>query len=264
MEDGVSDREFITVILGSLPKSYRLLINAISLSAKHAQVKLEPDAVIGSLLEEFERLKIEDRQLKTTENALTAAKGHGKGRRTGDNSRSKQSDVECWKCGKTGHIKKDCPEKGKKKEDDQKKNSANTATEGDDWAFTATHASQASAPESSHKGSEVDIYDSGASSHMSPDCHQFTNFRETPPHPIAAADKATFNATGVGDMQLVIPNDNATSYVTIKDVLYCKDLAFTLVSLPQCDKAGFVVLLRDNHCTIHDAKGTTVWGLVFL
>ena len=48
------------MILGSLPKSYWPLINAISLLVKHAQVKLDPSAVVGSLLEEFERLQIEE------------------------------------------------------------------------------------------------------------------------------------------------------------------------------------------------------------
>lgn len=103
MEEGLPDKEFITVILGSLPKSYRPLINAILLLAKHAQVKLEPDAIVGSLLEEFERLKIEERQLKATESALAAAKGRGRSHRTDDNSRDKHSDIECWRCGKMGH-----------------------------------------------------------------------------------------------------------------------------------------------------------------
>ena len=93
---------------------------------------------------------------------------------------------------------------------------------------------------------------------MSPDHHRFTKFRETPPYPIAAADKAIFNATSIGDMRIPIPNGKVTNHVTIKDVLYCKDLAFTLISLPKCDKAGFAVLIRDKHCMIRDPKGTTI------
>ena len=260
MEAGLTDDELITLILGSLPKSYRALINAISLSMRHAQIKLGPDAVIASLLEEFERLKIEERQLKASESALAATKGRGKGRRTGSNSKSKKSDIECWKCGKTGHVKADCNEKGKKKEDDdKKKESANATAEPDEWAFTTTFIGQASSQSpNSRRGSEVDVYDSGASSHMSPDRHRFTKFRETAPYPIAAADKAIFNATGIGDMRVAIPNGKVTNHITVKDVLYCKDLAFTLISLPKCDKAGFEVTLRDKHCTIRDPKGTTV------
>ena len=99
-------------------------------------------------------------------------------------------------------MKAECNEKGKKKEDDdKKKDSANATAEPDEWAFTTTFIGQTSSQEpNSCEGSEVDIYDSGASSHMSPDCHWFTKFRETPPYPIAAADKAIFNATGIGNM----------------------------------------------------------------
>jgi len=48
------DTDLITVILGSLPKLYWLLINAITMSAMHAKVTLEPANVIKSLLNEFD------------------------------------------------------------------------------------------------------------------------------------------------------------------------------------------------------------------
>ena len=79
MEVGLTVDKLITLILGSLPKSYRALINAISLSIRHAQIKLGPDAIVTSLLEEFDRLKIEEHQLKASESALATAKGCGKG-----------------------------------------------------------------------------------------------------------------------------------------------------------------------------------------
>ena len=51
---GLPDTDLITVILGSLPKSYQPLINAISRSATHAKVSLMPNKVIVSLLDQFE------------------------------------------------------------------------------------------------------------------------------------------------------------------------------------------------------------------
>ena len=78
MGAGLPNNDFITVILGSLPKSYRPLINAISMSATHVKVSLKPNKVIESLLDEFERLGIEEHQLKASENALAAAGGRGK------------------------------------------------------------------------------------------------------------------------------------------------------------------------------------------
>ena len=106
MGSGLPDVDLIMILLGSLPKSYCPLVNAITVSSSHARVVLEPGKVVESLLDEFEHLSIEDRQLKAAENALAAAAGgsksHGKG---GSNmSKADHSDAECWKCGQKGHI----------------------------------------------------------------------------------------------------------------------------------------------------------------
>jgi hypothetical protein len=263
MDAGLSKTEFVTVILGSLPKSYRPVINSMSMSASFAKVQLEPDTVISNLIDEFERLQVEERQLKAAESALAITKGRGKGNRK-DGGKSKEnrrnanasssSEVECWKCGEKGHVKFGCRNKAKKNSEKEKSSEksksddkgakANTAVENDEYAFTATFAgSVLSRSSNSLKGTEVDIYDSGASSHMSPDRHRFVTFKSIPPRPIKAADHALFNATGVGTMKITMPNGDATTSVTLQNVLYCQDLAFTLISLSCCDKAGFTVLL---------------------
>ena len=108
MEASLLDDKFITIILGSLPKSYQSLINMILLSVTLAKVKLKPDMVIQSLFDKFERLKIEEWQLKSAKNTLSATKGQGKSQCTGNSSTSKKTDIECSKCGKKGHVKADC------------------------------------------------------------------------------------------------------------------------------------------------------------
>ena len=111
MEASLLDDEFITITLISLPKSYWPLINMILLSATLAEVKIKPDTVTQSLFDKFERLKIEEWQLKSTKNTLLATKGQGKGWCTGNSSTGKKTDIECWKCGKKGHVKEDCHQK---------------------------------------------------------------------------------------------------------------------------------------------------------
>ena len=159
MEASLSDDEFITVILRSLSKSYQSLINMILLSATLTKVKLKPDTVIQSLFDEFEKLKIEEQQLKSAKNALSATKGQGKGWNTENSSTGKKTDIECWKCGKKGHVKADCHQKDKKK-DGEKDNAANVAAESDDWASATIFAGQTQCETSPHKETEVDIYDS--------------------------------------------------------------------------------------------------------
>ncbi|KZT68739.1 hypothetical protein DAEQUDRAFT_640460, partial [Daedalea quercina L-15889] len=52
----------------------------------------------------------------------------------------------------------------------------------------------------------VDLYDSGTSDHMSPYCDTFLTFRETVPRSLNTANQQMFQATGVRDMVVNIPN----------------------------------------------------------
>ena len=111
----ISKQDFTTLILASLPKSYWLLINMISLQNCAALKTLKPNVVMESILEEFERLQIEDSQLKSTDNAMLAKGGKGKGKKkkfpTSSSGDFMNPDVECWDCGKKGHVRSKCPKK---------------------------------------------------------------------------------------------------------------------------------------------------------
>jgi len=103
--------------------------------------------------------------------------GRGKSRNKG---RSSHTETECWKCGQKGHIQKNCRSKKKKKEGTESgkgKDSANTATGGEEFAFTTTFVSATLTRNSNPLARvETDVYDSGASSHMSPTHNWFTTF----------------------------------------------------------------------------------------
>ena len=119
--------------------------------------------------------------------------------------------------------------------------------EGEEFAFTTTFAGSTLALGTSMMtGQEVNVYNLGTLGHMSPNKHRFTTFKEITPHAINAADKTVFKATGVGNMRIGIPNGKTTMHVTLKNVLYCPDLAFTLISLMRCDVAGYSVLLKNQ------------------
>ncbi|KAJ7127735.1 hypothetical protein C8R44DRAFT_616476, partial [Mycena epipterygia] len=53
---------------------------------------------------------------------------------------------------------------------------------------------------------DIDLYDSGASKHMSGNRTRFINFVDIVPKSIIAADKRSFSAIGVGDMYVTVPN----------------------------------------------------------
>src|ERR1700678_1487854 len=96
---------------------------------------------------------------------------------------------------------------------------------------------------------EVDLYDSGATRHMSGFHHKFIDFVEIEPIPITAADKRTFKATGKGDMRIYLPNGNS---VLLKSVLYAPSMGITLVSISWIANAGLTVVFSGDICKIYD------------
>ena len=101
---------------------------------------------------------------------------------------------------------------------------------------------------------ETELYDSGASRHMSPFRDRFINFTEIAPKSISAADQTSFKAVGKGDMYIELPNESATTKILLKDVLYAPSMALTLVSVSQIAAAGYTALFRKEHCQIFDTK----------
>ncbi|KAI0075255.1 hypothetical protein K474DRAFT_1560994, partial [Panus rudis PR-1116 ss-1] len=60
-----------------------------------------------------------------------------------------------------------------------------------------------------------ELYDSGATRHMSPHRNRFINFIEIPPRSIGAADNRSFKAVGKGDMFIDVPCGEKTSRVLL-------------------------------------------------
>ena len=80
---------------------------------------------------------------------------------------------------------------------------------------------------------------------MSPTHDRFTTFMTITSKPIKATDQTLFVAMAIGQLWVTIPNDKTTMSITLKDILYYLDLTFMLISLTQCDMAGYSALLKD-------------------
>jgi hypothetical protein len=105
------------------------------------------------------------------------------------------------------------------------------------------------------KPTDIDLYNSGATRHMSGFRHRFINFIEIEPKPITTADKRTFSATGKGDMHIHVPNANLPlSKILLKDVLYAPSMAVTLVSISRVAAAGSTVIFAWDVCRIYDRE----------
>ncbi|KAG2345177.1 hypothetical protein BDR05DRAFT_842787, partial [Suillus weaverae] len=52
----------------------------------------------------------------------------------------------------------------------------------------------------------VELYDSGTTRHISPYREQFKSLTPIPPKTFAAANKQRFDATGIGELVIEVPN----------------------------------------------------------
>ena len=108
---------------------------------------------------------------------------------------------------------------------------------------------------------EIELYDSGASRHMSPFRHRFLNYRSTAPRAITAANKRIFYAIGTGDLQIDVPNGNTTTPVLLKDTLHAPDMALTIISIGRITETGNSVIFKDRTCKIINKSGRTVGSI---
>jgi hypothetical protein len=108
---------------------------------------------------------------------------------------------------------------------------------------------------------ETELYDLGASQHMSPFSHQFKNYQTIPPHAITAANKCTFYATGTGDLQVNVPNGDITTPVLLCDTLHTPKMALTIISIGHITSAGHSVTFEIKSCKIKNPAGKLIGNI---
>nr|VWO99577.1 Uncharacterized protein [Ganoderma boninense] len=249
----LGEAEFAAIITNSLPESYHARVQSILDISSISGQTIPIDFLIGKLNEEYDRRNIN----KANENALAAAAAmHGQG------SSGQRSQVECYNCHGRGHIARNCRRKGGGKEgqwpakskDDEAANAAkadpnasNASTEKGFLVLGNTVTSAlATAP-----GTYVDVFDSGASVHISPYRERFITFRELhPARPITAANGEQFLATGEGNVEIRVPNGASSQLLTLRNVLYSSAVAFALVSIKKADEGGFTTIFEHGECRI--------------
>ena len=284
----VSDDEYAAVLMGSLPPAYDGAIDSLTSSCDVNDKDVTPVAAIRAATREYEK-RVLRKEVKSQEEAFAAAEADKK-------KPSKRKDVECLNCKKRGHVKADCwvkgggdegggarrrreregkGDKGKSKAKDgkDKANAAETeASSGDEsWAVIVAVDDAPNQGESYHPQSaltdsasltdartEAELYDSGASRHMSPFLHRFTNLRTIPPRPITAANNRVFYATGLGDLKIDVPNGSSSTRIVLKDALYAPDMGMTVVSVGKIASAGCTVSFEGKKCRIKNKEGRTI------
>jgi hypothetical protein len=114
----ISTTRFATMIMASLPGSYRSAIQTITAAEKMSSISgtsktMSPTDLMGFFMEEAEHRVINDERSKAAESALL---GHRKGNKKNTLNPKERSDKTCENCKKQGHTKPECWAKGGGKE----------------------------------------------------------------------------------------------------------------------------------------------------
>ena len=113
--DDPNNGNFSAMLLGLLPQSYDSYLSAITTALSVLGTKRTPDALMLSIIDEFDRRTIKTRQSKDKgkDIAFHAERGSRKPWKGGQGLKK---SVECFNYHRKGHVKVDCWAKGGEKE----------------------------------------------------------------------------------------------------------------------------------------------------
>ena len=121
LDDPVSDKDLVMILISSLPDEYNNLITALETLKEDS---LTWNYVRDRVINEFERRKSE-RSKKSDQEALYVNMKYKKG--GGGHTSNKKKGIEnfkCHYCKEKGHFLKDCPKKNNKKQEKQETESS--------------------------------------------------------------------------------------------------------------------------------------------
>ena len=107
MGGSISDEDFTSIVLGSIPLSYDTYIAAITATSTLLDQTLSPTNLIDAIRDKADRRTIKNPKSKKDEQdaAFTAGQSSEKGKKGGKKSKK---GIESYNCHKKGHIAKDC------------------------------------------------------------------------------------------------------------------------------------------------------------
>ena len=283
----LSDESFVSYLRTSLSlvPNYRSLLTTLNATAHESGRKLTSENLIWHLTEEANSIAIEE-SINKSNAALIVAMAKTKDGKNKSKTMGRPK-LQCLNqnCKKTGHTIDKCYAKGGGKEKEapewfkklQKKEgsaSINVAEKSEmdnneKYAMLTCNSDNDSTtlivtsefPAEAHATSENDeiILDSGASRHFSPNRSKFINYQEINPEPIRAADGRTFSALGKGDLEIKLPNgDQKPTQITLMNVYYSPNMAYTLMSVSCVDQAGYSVTIKGGTCIIRSPKSKII------
>jgi hypothetical protein len=105
----------------------------------------------------------------------------------------------------------------------------------------------------------VELYNLGATCHISPYKSNFTSYISlSPPVPLNMANQQCFQAMGMGSLTILIPNGGTDTELVLRNVLHVLLVAYTLILLRVLDAEGYHMTIGGGHLNIITPHGQKI------
>src|SRR5277367_4131411 len=106
MGGSISDEDFTSIILGSIPLSYDTYIAAITATSTLLNQTLSPTNLIDAIRDEADRRTIKNPKSKKDDQdaAFVAGQSGEKGKKSSDGMKKSKKNVKCYNCKRRGTL----------------------------------------------------------------------------------------------------------------------------------------------------------------
>ncbi|CAG9570824.1 unnamed protein product [Danaus chrysippus] len=240
----VIDELLAILLLYSLPDSFAMFRTAIESrddlpSTESLKVKI---------IEDFE-----GRKSQTVDQGAMFVKRINKNTHLKKNcdNHGRKAYVECYRCGRRGHIVRDCKVKYMGK---HKKSAQQVERDGDNERKTTMLLSTTEDVLLGEQINPIWCIDSGCTGHMCNEKQMIEDFTQLNSE-LNLANSERTQITGTGKVSISVDTGSEERQINLQNVFYVSDLRTNLLSVAKMTDRGFEVHFKKNDATVCDENG---------
>lgn len=239
----IKDEDLAYTMLSGLPDSYEGIVMTL---ANLDDSKFKSSEIKGILLSEYDR-----RAAKGTSETSQQKEAYHQTKKTShQNPESRREERKCFKCGKQGHIAKNC------RVSNVKVNYKTNAHKHKDTFLLEVNNTQLD---------DCWLIDSGATHHICKHKNLFKNYRQITNEIIYSADSNTndLKAIGIGNIEIETRVNNNVFNLTLQNVYHVPNIRRNLLSVSQIEKKDKRLIFENGKVKIYSKKNRMIVGEAF-